>query len=163
MTISKIGANQPITSQIVQYFPKEVIAEFSKHINTLGDIRTLSLLSKHFFLVVFNDNFPVWQPLLKSHFPSSFQMGPPGPMPMILYKSLKMIDNNMRIGTYQVRTIAAHQDRIDCLEIKDGMLFSGSADGTIKIWNIASGQELHCLESHQDGINCLRVQDETVA
>jgi len=87
-SVPKIGAqagntaNLVDTTQIVKYLPDDVICECSKYINNLCDIRTLSLLSKHFFLVVFNDKFPRWQTLLTSHFPSSFQLTLPIPQPI---------------------------------------------------------------------------------
>ncbi|MBS0607582.1 MAG: hypothetical protein JSR57_11580, partial [Verrucomicrobia bacterium] len=67
------------TAQMVKYLPDEAVYECSKHINKLSDLRALSLASKHFFVTIFNDSFPVWSTLLASHFPSSFPMNPPQP------------------------------------------------------------------------------------
>ncbi|MBS0607655.1 MAG: hypothetical protein JSR57_11955, partial [Verrucomicrobia bacterium] len=35
----------------------------------------------------------------------------------------------------ELQTLTGHQRSVYCLEVKDGMLISGSADHTIKIWD----------------------------
>lgn len=164
-SVPKIGAqvgnttNLADTTQIVKYLPDDVICECSKYINKLCDIRTLSLLSKHFFLVVFNDKFPRWQTLLTSHFPSSFQLTLPIPQPIACYQRLKAIDTSLRAGTYETRNCDGHQDKVNCLKVKDGMLISASDDRTIKIWDLASGELIRSLDGHQGDVTCLEVND----
>ena len=40
-------------------------------------------------------------------------------------------------------TLNGHKESIRCLAIHNGKLISGSADKTIKIWDLMSGEELH--------------------
>jgi len=148
------------TTRMVTHFPEDFICELAKHINKLSDLHALSLASKHFFVTIFKNTFPAWSTLLASHFPSSFSMNPLQPLTLPLYRNLTAIDSNMRAGTHQLCTLTGHQDYIYCLTVKDGMLFSGSHDKTIKIWDIKSGTELHTLNGHQDTIRCLTVKDE---
>ena len=112
MSVSKINDIQTNITELTPYFPDEVIYEFTKHINKLSDIHSLSLLNRHFFMVIFNSNFPVWQTLLMHHFPSSFRFVAPHLTSASLYRNFKAIDNNMRTGTYQTLTLAGHQDSV---------------------------------------------------
>ena len=159
MAIPQINNHSPNSTLIVKDFPDEVVYEFTKYIDKLIDFRNLSLVSQHFFQVIFNSNFPIWHTLLTSHFPSSFEFIPQQIPPMGLYQNLKAIDNHMRTGIYQTRTLAGHQGGIFCLEAKEGMLFSASSDGIIKIWDLPTGNELRCLSGHQNSIQCLKVTD----
>ncbi|MDY0062865.1 MAG: caspase family protein [Myxococcota bacterium] len=46
----------------------------------------------------------------------------------------------------KIETLAGHGDRIRFLQfLPDGRLVSGSADGTVRIWDVASGKEQHKL------------------
>jgi len=65
----------------------------------------------------------------------------------------------MRAGTHQLCTLTGHQDYIYCLTVKDGMLFSGSNDTTIKIWDIARSKELHTVNRQQSFVTCLTLKD----
>jgi F-box/WD-40 domain protein 7 len=147
------------TSQMTKHFPDEVVCEFGKHINKLRDLHALSLTSKHFFVTIFKNTFPAWSSLLASHFPSSFPMNPPQPLHLPLYRSLKAIDSNIRTGTHQLRILSGHQGAVSCLTVKDQILFSGSGDNTIKIWDIENGKEIRTLNGHQAPVCCLTVQD----
>ncbi|MBS0607580.1 MAG: hypothetical protein JSR57_11570, partial [Verrucomicrobia bacterium] len=59
----------------------------------------------------------------------------------------------------ELHTLAGHQDAISCLMVKDGILFSGSYDSRIKIWDIESGTELKTL-SNESPVYSLTVKDE---
>ncbi|MGE3534363.1 MAG: hypothetical protein AB7H48_05995, partial [Parachlamydiales bacterium] len=112
MSVSQVNSQTPKTTEIVQYFPEEIIYELTKHINTLSGIRALSLVSQHFFQVIFSNEFPRWSALLMLHFPFSFQMTTSHLKPMDLYQNLKAIDHNMRIGTYQTCTLVGHEQGV---------------------------------------------------
>jgi len=148
------------TKDIVKSWPEEVIYECSKHINKLCDIRTLSSLSKHFFLVVFNDKFPRWQTLLTSHFPTSFQLALPISQPIACYKHLKAINDQFKAGTYQTSTIHAHSSHASHHNIQDGNLISGSSsDRSISIWDLKSGDlQFKVPLGHQQEMTCLEVK-----
>ncbi len=56
-------------------------------------------------------------------------------------------------------TLNQHSDAVKCIAISaDGQtLVSGSADCTIKIWNVNTGAQLGTLEGHTDAVNCLAI------
>jgi len=76
MTVTEISYNRQNITEIINQLPKDVIYKFTKFINKLGDVCNLSLVNKHYFQVIFNNTFPIWQFLLKSYFHSSFQNKP---------------------------------------------------------------------------------------
>ncbi|MGE0670437.1 MAG: WD40 repeat domain-containing protein [Parachlamydiales bacterium] len=178
-------ANLVDTKDIVKSWPEEVIYECSKHINKLCDIRTLSSLSKHFFLVVFNDKFPRWQTLLTSHFPTSFQLKQPIAQPFSCYKHLKAIDHQFKAGTFQTRSflahqpmvhlyvppfldaemanmIIAHQSSVRYLDLQDGNLISAAWEPSIAIWDLQSGDLKGRLVMDQENGFCMTVKDKKV-
>jgi F-box/WD-40 domain protein MET30 len=57
-----------------------------------------------------------------------------------------------------VRTLEGHTDGVVCLNYNKGTLASGSADGVIKIWNIATG-DCHALRGHQGWVNSVLLWD----
>lgn len=61
-----------------------------------------------------------------------------------------------------VNTLTDHSDTVNCIAISpDGQtLVSGSADKTIKIWNLKTGRQLHTIEGHSDTINCVAISPD---
>jgi WD40 repeat protein len=47
-----------------------------------------------------------------------------------------------------------HHDRVDGVAFApDGdRALSGSNDGTVRVWEVATGRELHCLASHREEV-----------
>ena len=58
-----------------------------------------------------------------------------------------------------VRTLAGHAGEVRSVAVSaDGRLaLSGSADRTVKVWDLTSGQELRTLAGHADGVNSVAV------
>ena len=58
-----------------------------------------------------------------------------------------------------IKTLTGHSSFINCLVFSpDGkMLFSGSADKTIKLWNLATNKEVRTLKGHSGFINFLTI------
>ena len=54
----------------------------------------------------------------------------------------------------EVRRFAGHQGEVYTVAFSQDSTraLSGGADNTVRIWDVESGQELHCLEGHLGGI-----------
>ncbi|KAL9087553.1 MAG: hypothetical protein Q9159_003569 [Coniocarpon cinnabarinum] len=80
-----------------------------------------------------------------------------------VYRERHRISSNWSRGRCSLRSFDGHQNGVMCLQFNDSILATGSYDGTIKVWNIDSGQELHTLRGHTDGIRCLGFQGNKLA
>ena len=49
---------------------------------------------------------------------------------------------------YCVRVFEGHDHGVACVDFKDGLVFSGSSDCTIKIWSASTGACLSTLSNH---------------
>ena len=59
-----------------------------------------------------------------------------------------------------ITTLTGHTDYVSCLIIDDGKLYSGSDDGTIKIWNCSTNKLIKTLaEGHTDSVLCFTIDD----
>lgn len=64
----------------------------------------------------------------------------------------------LRIGTVRLR----HGDFVNCVAFSpDGkMVVSGSWDGTLRSWEVATGKELHCFQGHRSAVMSLNISKD---
>ena len=62
----------------------------------------------------------------------------------------------------QVHTLRGHSDWVSCLVISPDaqILVSGSLDHTIKLWQIATGENIYTLADHTQGVLCLAISPD---
>lgn len=53
-------------------------------------------------------------------------------------------------------------DAILCLQFDSRRLITGSADRTIRVWDVRSGRSVHKLKGHKGGVRCLQFDDEKI-
>ena len=56
-------------------------------------------------------------------------------------------------------TLEGHTYPMSCMTLNENKLFSGSWDGTIRIWNTETDEEIATLEGHTGIVLCLTVHD----
>jgi WD40 repeat protein len=57
-----------------------------------------------------------------------------------------------------IRTLTGHSGSVNAVAVTgDGKIISGSADKTVKVWDIHSGNLLHTLTGHSDPVNAVAV------
>src|SRR5260370_12061219 len=61
----------------------------------------------------------------------------------------------MDLGTAQKAVLRGHERGVTSVAFSpDGRrVVSGSHDGTLRLWDAASGAELHCLRGHENSVN----------
>jgi WD40 repeat protein len=60
--------------------------------------------------------------------------------------------------TYEHKNIfKGHTDSVNCLALDGKILFSGSDDKTIRLWDTVSNQFLTYIDGHDNGINDLLI------
>ena len=51
---------------------------------------------------------------------------------------------------------------MNAIEYKNGLIVSASGDRTIKIWSLASGEELRTISGHLRGIACIQFDGKLI-
>lgn len=77
-----------------------------------------------------------------------------------VYKDRFKIGTNWKHGRYSTKIFRGHTNGVMCLQFDDHVLATGSYDATIKIWDLATCEEIRTLKGHESGIRCLQF-DET--
>eukprot|EP00937_MAST-01D_sp_MAST-1D-sp2_P004608 g4608.t1 len=55
-----------------------------------------------------------------------------------------------------------HRKSVTCLAAGAGVLYSGSTDSTVRVWDAATGECTQVLEGHRDRVNCVAVSKNGV-
>ncbi|THU99367.1 WD40 repeat-like protein [Dendrothele bispora CBS 962.96] len=83
-----------------------------------------------------------------------------------VYSERMTIERNWRRGRCTVRTLKGHTDGVMCLQYSETLshpsfpvLITGSYDRTIRVWNLETGMELHCLKGHSRAIRALQFDE----
>lgn len=73
-----------------------------------------------------------------------------------VYKDRFLVGTNWKYGRCSIKVFKGHTNGVMCLQFDDNILATGSYDATIKIWDIATGEEIRTLRGHTSGIRCLQ-------
>eukprot|EP00026_Physarum_polycephalum_P008550 Phypoly_transcript_08638.p1 GENE.Phypoly_transcript_08638~~Phypoly_transcript_08638.p1 ORF type:complete len:460 (+),score=33.93 Phypoly_transcript_08638:49-1380(+) len=73
------------------------------------------------------------------------------------------VEDNWKNGKFSVSTFKGHTDWVRCLQFEKDMLISGSADKSIKIWDMNTQECLKTLVGHHRCINCLSYDNNLLA
>ena len=83
-----------------------------------------------------------------------------------VYSERMTIERNWRRGRCTVRTLEGHTDGIMCLQFNETLshpafpvLITGSYDRTVRVWNLETGMELHCLKGHERAVRALQFDE----
>ena len=76
-----------------------------------------------------------------------------------VYKDRFRVGTNWKHGRCDLKIFRGHLNGVMCLQFDDSVLITGSYDTTIKVWDIATGEEIRTLEGHTSGIRCLQFDD----
>lgn len=77
-----------------------------------------------------------------------------------VYRDRFLIGSNWRHGRYMAKTFRGHTNGVMCLQFNDHVLATGSYDSTIKIWDVATEEEIRTLQGHARGIRTLQFDDK---
>lgn len=83
-----------------------------------------------------------------------------------VYSERMTIERNWRRGRCTVRTLKGHTNAVMCLQFSETLshpafpvLITGSCDRTIRVWNLETGAELHCLRGHTRTVRALQFDE----
>ena len=76
------------------------------------------------------------------------------------------VELNWRRGRCKTRTLTGHTDGVMCLQFHEALshpsfpvLISGSYDRTVRVWNMDTGEQLHCLMGHHSHVRALQFDE----
>lgn len=76
------------------------------------------------------------------------------------------LERNWRNGRCSVRTLKGHADGVMCLQFAENVtgvnypvLITGSYDHTVRVWNMAEGKQVRCIQGHTRAIRALQFDD----
>ncbi|CAB08168.1 F-box/WD repeat-containing protein pof1 [Schizosaccharomyces pombe] len=73
-----------------------------------------------------------------------------------VYAERCRVECNWRHGRCRQVVLSGHSDGVMCLQLVRNILASGSYDATIRLWNLATFQQVALLEGHSSGVTCLQ-------
>lgn len=83
-----------------------------------------------------------------------------------VYSERLTIERNWRRGRCTVRILKGHTDGVMCLQFNETLshpafpvLITGSYDRTVRVWNMETGESLHCLKGHTRAVRALQFDE----
>lgn len=78
----------------------------------------------------------------------------------VIYRDRFKVESNWRKGTCLIKEFKGHMDGVLALQFNTRLLFTGSYDSTIAIWDLSTGRMVRRLSSHTDGVKALYFDDQ---
>ncbi|SMN18343.1 similar to Saccharomyces cerevisiae YIL046W MET30 F-box protein containing five copies of the WD40 motif [Maudiozyma saulgeensis] len=78
----------------------------------------------------------------------------------VIYRDRFKVEKNWRRGNFTIKDFKGHLDGILSLQHNYRLLFTGSYDSTVAIWDIHSGKLMRRLQGHSDGVKALYFDDQ---
>ncbi|KAG1459819.1 hypothetical protein G6F46_006077 [Rhizopus delemar] len=149
-----IRTRVPYKKDFIRLFPYEITCQIISYldINTLCELFTVSKtwyqiarsdqawktqFYQHFKLI--NNQYSNWYEFTKHH---------------------AILNTRWDRGQVMTHYLLGHLDSVYCLQFDKRLLFTGSRDRTVKIWDLCTYQCIHTLYGHDASVLCLRYDDE---
>ncbi|KAK4941440.1 hypothetical protein LTR66_014806 [Elasticomyces elasticus] len=76
-----------------------------------------------------------------------------------VYRDRFCIGKNWKHGKCVTRVLKSHTNGVQCLQLRDNILATGSYDCTIKIWDLDKGVVIRTLAGHTMEVRCLQLDN----
>lgn len=73
----------------------------------------------------------------------------------VIYRDRFKVESNWRRGHCSIQEFKGHMDGVLALHFNSRLLFTGSYDSTVAIWDLCSGSLIRRLSGHTDGVKAL--------
>lgn len=73
----------------------------------------------------------------------------------VIYRERFKVESNWRKGTAHIQEFKGHMDGVLSLQFNYRLLFTGSYDSTVAIWDLATGKLVRRLTGHRDGVKAI--------
>lgn len=78
----------------------------------------------------------------------------------VIYRERFQVESNWRNGRYRLQTFKGHMDGVLSLKYNHRLMFTGSYDSTVAIWDTKSGNLIRRLSGHTDGVKAIFFDDQ---
>ncbi|CUS23258.1 LAQU0S09e00738g1_1 [Lachancea quebecensis] len=78
----------------------------------------------------------------------------------VIYRERFKVESNWRKGAAHIQDFKGHMDGVLTLQFNYRLLFTGSYDSTVAIWDLATGKLVRRLTGHRDGVKTLYFDDQ---
>ncbi|QLL32312.1 hypothetical protein HG536_0C04810 [Torulaspora globosa] len=80
----------------------------------------------------------------------------------VIYRDRFKVECNWRKGQCAIQEFKGHMDGVLTLQFSSRLLFTGSYDSTVAIWDLCSGRLIRRLSGHGDGVKALYFDEQKV-
>lgn len=80
----------------------------------------------------------------------------------VIYRDRFKVECNWRKGQCLIQEFKGHMDGVLTLQFSSRLLFTGSYDSTVAIWDLCSGRLIRRLSGHGDGVKTLYFDEQKV-
>lgn len=80
----------------------------------------------------------------------------------VIYRDRFKVESNWRKGQCLIQEFKGHMDGVLTLQFSPRLLFTGSYDSTVAIWDLCSGRLIRRLSGHSDGVKALYFDEQKV-
>lgn len=78
----------------------------------------------------------------------------------VIYRDRFKVECNWRKGHCEIQEFKGHMDGVLTLQFSSRLLFTGSYDSTVAIWDLCSGRLIRRLSRHGDGVKALHFDEQ---
>lgn len=78
----------------------------------------------------------------------------------VIYRERYKVESNWRKGTYRMQSFKGHMDGVLTLQFNHRLLFTGSYDSTVAIWDLYTGKLIRRMLGNSDGVKTLHFDDQ---
>eukprot|EP01134_Creolimax_fragrantissima_P000848 CFRG0848T1 len=161
--LSKVHAviGRLLKVDFVSELPEEVTLKILSHLSA-EDICMVEATCRSWRRFIKQHSPELWGPLYrrKGWDPQFHAFRPLDDKDFYTYKL--EIESNWTSGKYLTRKLRGHSRAVFYVQLEDTVLYSGSFDNTIKVWNLASGSCLKSIVAHDSGVSCLRCEHDII-
>ena len=141
----------------IQDLPQEVLLHIFSHLSAPDAFRTGIVCRE--WQILLNDN-RLWESFFRRDFKSRYASSKVENTQQNYKKRYLMHANPVNRNVFEKDVLKGHIDKVISLVYADGMLFSGSRDRTIRVWNIHKRNCQFVLRGHKAWVTSLVYADK---
>ncbi|KAI3719664.1 hypothetical protein L6452_20566 [Arctium lappa] len=134
---------------------------FAKFGHGRGSVKAVVTVGNKIFTAHQDSKIRVWRVSRINHENNNiFKLVETLPTTKDYFGSFMNHNNYIQTRRHHRRLWIEHTDTISCLSVRNGFIYSGSWDRTVKIWRLSDYKCLESIKAHDDAVNALTIADD---